>query len=173
MQSTRFATRLGAALLMTAAIGGALAQDAAPKGRGMAACRTDAATFCASVEAGRGKRTACLVENKAKLSPECLAAVEARGAKGAARSADTGGKGGAAGAEGEKKGKGRLAACTSDRQTLCAGVQKGGGAIIKCLKDNKEKLSPACGEALSSMPERGTKGKRAEAGEVTATAVIR
>lgn len=60
----------------------------------MAACRTDAATFCQNVEAGGGRRFACLQENKAKLSPACAAAVEARGtARQERRAADTGGTG--------------------------------------------------------------------------------
>ena len=172
MPFTRFTTRLGAALCMAAAIGSVSAQTAAPKGRGMAACRTDAATFCGSVEAGRGKRMACLKENQAKLSPECQAAVEARGAKGANGAASATGAASAEGPGGQPAGKkaagakngGRMAACKTDRESLCAGVQKGGGAIIKCLKDNKEKLSPACGEALASA-----KAKRADAGgDVTA-----
>jgi hypothetical protein len=49
--------------------------------RGGAACRTDAATFCAAVEAGGGRRTRCLAENMANLSPNCAAVVEARLAK--------------------------------------------------------------------------------------------
>ena len=165
MQSTSFVMRLGAFALTAALIGSASAQDAAPKGRGIAACRTDAATFCGAVEAGRGKRMACLKENQAKLSPECAAVVEARGTKGAAAATSAAPASGPTGQPaGEKaaKGKdgGRMAACKADRQTLCAGVQKGGGAIVKCLRDNKEKLSPACGEAMASA-----KGKRAQSGD--------
>lgn len=69
-------TRLAAAsVLLGALTGTALAQKAA---RGLGACRTDTATFCSSVEAGRGKRVACLAANKDKLSPDCAAALQQR-----------------------------------------------------------------------------------------------
>ncbi len=75
MQTSLFT--LSAALVLMAPIASAHAQGA----RGaMAACRTDAATFCQSVEAGGGRRIACLKENRAKLSPDCAAAVDARSA---------------------------------------------------------------------------------------------
>ena len=34
--------------------------------------------------------------------------------------------------------------CKEDRQTLCKDVKPGQGRIIKCLKENEAKLSPAC-----------------------------
>lgn len=173
MPFTSFVTRLGAVILTVAVIGSATAQDAATKGRGMAACRTDAAAFCGSVEAGGGKRMACLKENQAKLSPECLATVDARGGKGgtaaatgaASASGPNGQPAGEQATKGMGKNGGRMAACKVDRETHCAGVQKGGGAIVKCLKDNKDKLAPACGEALASA--KMTRAKRADADGAT------
>jgi hypothetical protein len=44
----------------------------------MRACRTDTATFCASVEKGGGRKVKCLIENQAKLSPDCAAAINRR-----------------------------------------------------------------------------------------------
>lgn len=41
------------------------------------------------------------------------------------------------------------AACQADLQTLCAGVQPGGGRIMQCLKQNREKLSAGCKSALA------------------------
>lgn len=89
--------------MSTALAGGALAlalmmglttphSDAAERGQGkgrgaMAACRTDAATFCQGVEAGRGARLTCLASHKEKLQPDCATAVEARLAARAARRA--------------------------------------------------------------------------------------
>ena len=108
----------------------------------MAACRTDAATFCVGAAKGGGERLKCLKANQAKLSPECQASLSQVGQQ--ARNVRT--------------------ACKGDRETLCAGVQQGRGAILQCLKSNKDKLSPACGEALSAMPERGGNGRRADAG---------
>src|ERR1700674_3647195 len=36
------------------------------------------------------------------------------------------------------------AACDSDSQALCAGVQPGGGRILACLKEHKDKVSDPC-----------------------------
>jgi hypothetical protein len=35
-------------------------------------------------------------------------------------------------------------ACAKDAKILCAGVPHGGGAVMKCLKENEAKLSPEC-----------------------------
>jgi Cysteine rich repeat len=39
-------------------------------------------------------------------------------------------------------------ACDSDIQTLCAGVQPGGGRILACLKEHKDKVSDPCKVAI-------------------------
>lgn len=39
-------------------------------------------------------------------------------------------------------------ACDSDIQTLCAGVQPGGGRILACLKEHKDKVSDVCKKAV-------------------------
>lgn len=44
---------------------------------------------------------------------------------------------------------GMRAACQADLQTLCAGVQPGGGRIMQCLKQNREKLSAGCKSAIA------------------------
>src|SRR5262249_28830438 len=47
-------------------------------------------------------------------------------------------------------------ACAGDAQTLCAGVQQGGGRIAACLKAHKDQLSDACRHAagLPANPPR-------------------
>ncbi len=55
--------------------------NAQPAARGMAACRTDTATFCGGIEAGGGKRIACLMANQDKLSAACSAAIQQRTAQ--------------------------------------------------------------------------------------------
>ena len=105
-------------------------------GQRMAACRTDVATFCQNAEKGGG-RMRCLTANQAKLSPECQSVLGEL----------------AAAANNFRQ------ACKADSDALCAGVERGGGRLMQCLRDNQAKLSPACGEALSSMPERGARGK--------------
>jgi hypothetical protein len=44
---------------------------------------------------------------------------------------------------GKHKGKGK-GACAQDVQTLCAGVERGGGRIRKCLSEHADQVSPAC-----------------------------
>ena len=44
-----------------------------------------------------------------------------------------------------------MAACRGDMATLCAGVERGGGRKIKCLKDNQAKLSPGCQSAIQNV----------------------
>ncbi len=39
-------------------------------------------------------------------------------------------------------------ACAADYQSLCSGVQQGGGRVIACLQQNAAKLSPACRKAV-------------------------
>jgi len=41
-------------------------------------------------------------------------------------------------------------ACSADIRSHCANVQRGGGRIIACLRENSEKLSSACRDALSA-----------------------
>lgn len=68
------ARALAAVVLCAPALAQAQQQPPAADGGGrgrMAVCRTDAARLCANAEAGRGRRLACLLENKAKLTPEC------------------------------------------------------------------------------------------------------
>ena len=52
-----------------------------------------------------------------------------------------------------------MAACRADMKTLCAGVERGKGAKLKCLVENKDKASAECQAVMASMQERG--GKRA------------
>jgi Cysteine rich repeat len=40
-------------------------------------------------------------------------------------------------------------ACAADYQSLCSGVQPGGGRIIACLQQNAAKLSPPCQKAMA------------------------
>lgn len=40
-------------------------------------------------------------------------------------------------------------ACKADIQTLCSGIQPGGGRIGQCLQQNTDKLSSGCKAKLS------------------------
>jgi hypothetical protein len=42
-------------------------------------------------------------------------------------------------------------ACAADRQSLCSGVQPGGGRIIACFQQNAAKISAPCRQALAGL----------------------
>lgn len=41
--------------------------------------------------------------------------------------------------------------CAKDREALCGSIKPGGGAIINCMKENKDKLSEQCKMHLETM----------------------
>lgn len=45
-------------------------------------------------------------------------------------------------------------ACKADVATLCPGIQRGGGRVSSCLKQNEDKVSPACKDAIAHARER-------------------
>jgi hypothetical protein len=42
-------------------------------------------------------------------------------------------------------------ACAADYHTYCSDVRPGGGRILACLKQNADKLSQGCQQALASL----------------------
>jgi hypothetical protein len=94
--------------------GGAAAQEPS--------CKADLARLCPAARPGGGQVVECLRANAAQLSPGCKARV---------------GEMQAILAEVD-------AACEEDVHFLCAGVPKGGGRIVACLKQNVAEVSPRC-----------------------------
>lgn len=43
-------------------------------------------------------------------------------------------------------------ACMPDIRAHCAEVERGGGRILACLRQNSERVSPNCRQALSGLP---------------------
>jgi len=41
-------------------------------------------------------------------------------------------------------------ACAGDVKALCSGVKPGGGRLAACMRDNTDKLSQGCRQALSA-----------------------
>lgn len=41
-------------------------------------------------------------------------------------------------------------ACKADIETLCKGVEMGGGKVRECLRNNKDKLSEGCKSAIAA-----------------------
>lgn len=54
----------------------------------------------------------------------------------------------AAGTAGATPARTLMASCRSDLQTYCAGVERGGGRMLQCLKQHEAKLSPDCKGAI-------------------------
>ena len=144
---------------------------------GMAGCRRDIATFCAGIEAGGGRKVQCLVQNEARLSPDCATVVHSRQGRRGAITVD--GSSGLAQAPSPlpppltapavppagqmitgqappagKGGKGRLAACQVDIATHCTGVAAGRGARIACLRQNQATLVAECAAALEQRRQQ-------------------
>lgn len=89
----------------------------------LADCRPDLSRLCP--DAKGAKRSACLKDNAAKLSPECSAAY----------------------AELEAKAKAMREACANDVKAHCTGTQ-GGQGVVQCLRTNATKLSQDCISAI-------------------------
>jgi hypothetical protein len=45
------------------------------------------------------------------------------------------------------------AACETDIQKLCTGVQPGGGRILACLKQHKDQVSDGCKQAVAKATQ--------------------
>jgi hypothetical protein len=45
-------------------------------------------------------------------------------------------------------------ACAADVKQFCANVERGGGRIMGCLRDNEDKLSQSCKDVLAAMRAR-------------------
>ncbi len=106
---------------------------ASPLKANMRACRTDAVTFCGSVEKGGGRKVKCLVENQAKLSPECASAISS--------------------VQAQKQANKQT--CAVDIATLCPAAR--GPARLQCLDANKAQLSPACADQLAARAAKREK----------------
>ncbi|UXR63763.1 cysteine rich repeat-containing protein [Bdellovibrio bacteriovorus] len=92
------------------------------------ACAKDRETLCGNVEPGAGRMMKCMRDNKDKLSAECKAHH----------------------AKMKSHMKAVKEACHDDVEKVCGDVQGGKGRIIKCMHDNKDKLSESCKAEMAS-----------------------
>jgi hypothetical protein len=53
-----------------------------------------------------------------------------------------------------KDGKDPHAACRADMERLCGNVKPGEGRQVKCMMDNRTRVSSACGELLQKKHEK-------------------
>jgi Cysteine rich repeat len=143
---------MGALIAVSA---GVFAQSVTPPapatgGNPMTACRNDMKALCGDIQPGGGARRQCLVENRAKASPECQAAMASIQDRAAQRAT----------AKGDKaERRGRFAACRADVANLCPEATKGGGRA-QCLKQNEAQLSPECGAVVKQITDDRKSGAK-------------
>ena len=90
-------------------------------------CQGDVWQFCQGIRPGQGRILACLKSHEAELSPPC----------------------GEEFARAREKVQGIRQQCAADATSLCAGIKPGQGRLYACLVSNRDRLSPACQQALA------------------------
>jgi len=126
------------------------------------ACRSDYPKVCAGVPTGGAAALQCLEKNQSKVSAGCQRAVAA--VSGGAVTPAAGGTGVETAPAAEPPPTLVLrpmlpreelfvlrSACGADVRALCAGVQPGGGRIVRCLAVQSASLSPACRSVLGQF----------------------
>ncbi len=131
------------------------------------ACQRDFMAQCSGVTPGGSEALSCLQQHSAALSAPCQQAVAALGGSAGGGSAgSTPASGGAAATVATTPAPRAMMpafspreelmilreTCGSDFQALCRTVPLGGGRAIACLRDNLQRVSPACHRVLTSGP---------------------
>jgi Cysteine rich repeat len=116
--------RSGMLVALALAFGAGVAS--AQQHQGHDVCKADVQKFCKDVQPGGGKVAKCLAQHDADLSAPCKEGI----------------------AKMRERVKVVTAACQTDMQQLCKGVEPGGGRIAHCLKENDSKLSQGCRSAI-------------------------
>ncbi|NKK68549.1 hypothetical protein [Rhizobium leguminosarum] len=129
------------------------------------ACQRDFMAQCSGVTPGGTEALSCLQQHNAALSAPCQQAVAALGGPAGGGSAgSTPASGGAAATVATTPAPRAMMpafspreelmilreTCGSDFQTLCRMVPLGGGRAMACLRDNLQRVSPACHRVLTS-----------------------
>jgi hypothetical protein len=95
-------------------------------------CAEDVAKFCKDVQPGGGRLANCLQAHESELSPVCKANHD----------------------QAKAKAKEAHEACADDVQKLCKDVKPGEGRIVRCLKDNSDRLSNECRDKLMAAKKK-------------------
>jgi hypothetical protein len=123
------------------------------------ACRSDFMAQCSGVTPGGAAALSCLQQHSARLSAPCQQAVAAIGAAGGAAGAPAAGSGAATAApppaampvfSPREEAMIVRETCGRDFRAFCRMVPIGGGRVISCLRDNLQRVSPACHKVLTS-----------------------
>lgn len=91
-------------------------------------CKKDMETYCKSEMGDKMKMAQCMKDHAEGLSPECKAKV----------------------AEMKETISGLREACSNDIKTLCPDVDPGEKRLMKCLKENRKKVSSTCKLAMKA-----------------------
>jgi hypothetical protein len=111
-------------VVLALALGAGVASAQQQQGRDV--CKADVQKFCKDVQPGGGNLGKCLAQHDADLSAPCKEGI----------------------AKMRERVKVVTAACQTDMQQFCKGVEAGGGRIAHCLKENDSKLSQTCRSAI-------------------------
>ncbi|HEY5973211.1 MAG TPA: efflux transporter outer membrane subunit, partial [Geobacteraceae bacterium] len=106
-------------LALAGAAGGTAAGEAYP-------CMDELEKFCKDIPPGRGELLLCLSKRKSELSATCSQRVDKHLAQ----------------LEEARK------ICAADMEKFCPGVEPGQGRLLKCMKPQIDKLTPACREKV-------------------------
>jgi hypothetical protein len=97
-------------------------------------CSDDLEKFCKDVQPGGGRIIECLENHENELSAACRVKFQ----------------------DVMKRINEAKEACAQDIENICKDVQPGGGRIARCLKENKEEISPECMEKLEIVMGKGS-----------------
>lgn len=103
-----------------------------------AACKADMATLCKDAPSGLIGRVQCLKSNQDKLSPACVSSIKVLLGSVQAKAAST------------ETMPPALKACAQEVAAICPDIAVEGGRL-KCLRENKPKLSSGCAESLKGV----------------------
>lgn len=93
------------------------------------ACKADREKFCADAKGDRKKMFQCMQDNADKLSSECKAQRD----------------------KAREKLKDLAMACGQDVEVLCPDVDPGDLRLMRCLRENRDKLSESCKEKVKEI----------------------
>ena len=122
------------------------------------ACQRDFMAQCSGVTPGGAAALSCLQQHNAALSAPCQQAVAALGGSGAPAAGDAAATGAITPApramtpafSPREEVMILRETCGADFRALCRMVPLGGGRGIACLRDNLQRVSPACHRVLTS-----------------------
>jgi hypothetical protein len=154
-----------ATTLATTPVPATAAPTQAQRNAAKSACQRDFMAQCSGVTPGGTEALSCLQQHNAALSAPCQQAVAALGGSAGGGSAgSTPASGGAAATVATTPAPRAMMpafspreelmvlreTCGSDFRALCRMVPLGGGRGIACLRDNLQRVSPACHRVLTS-----------------------